>query len=112
MITNRENFKDSLLHRLGQCFHLAKEPQTLSYLPEMLIRTLKDAYRLIHQKEPKNNTPALCSELGIALTAEQSAMLLAWEDAMRSEEKYTGLGIGQKEAIAFTQILQQKIETL
>lgn len=111
MITNRENFKDGLLHRLAQCFHLAEDSKTLSYLPEMLIRTLKDAYRLMHQKEAQNNTPALCFELGISLTPEQGAMLLAWEDAMRGEEKYTGLSIGQKEALAFAQILQRKIET-
>lgn len=112
MITHSACFLDSLRHRLHQCRHLAQGAATLAYVPEITVRTLKDSYRLIFQKEPRSNTPRLCQELGIELSPAQEETLLAWEDALRGEEKYTRLSVHRETALELIRLMEEKLKTL
>ena len=110
MITNKANFAHSLLHRLGQCSHLAQKPETLGYLPEIIIRSLRDAYRLIADRDPHNNTPALCGELGIPLETVQAQTLLFWEDALTGEVNYATHSVDMDSALALALLLQKRLD--
>ncbi|MGL5722315.1 MAG: hypothetical protein ACRCY4_07950 [Brevinema sp.] len=91
MIPNKIHFKEALLTRLENCSQLVENPQTLSYAPEILLRTLRDSFRLVTEDFASAGVLDLCERLNLEISPTLKQELLAWEDGLRSPQKYAEL---------------------
>ncbi|MGL5721683.1 MAG: hypothetical protein ACRCY4_04710 [Brevinema sp.] len=107
MILNKVHFKEALLTRLENCTSLMENPQTLSYAPEILLRTLRDSFRLITEDFASAGVLDLCNQLNLDLSPTLKQELLAWEDSLRSPQKYAELKPNPQLLLDFTSLLKK-----
>ena len=109
MILNKAHFKEALLTRLEACPKLVENPQTRAYLPEILLRTLRDSFRLVAEDSPSAGALELCERLNLTISLVLKEEILAWEDGLRTPQKYSELNPSPSLILEFMEILKKTL---
>ena len=109
MILNKVHFKEALLARLEECSKLAENPQTLGYIPEILLRTLRDSFRLVAEDSPSAGAIELCERLSLSISPALREEILALEDGLRTPQKYSELKPSPHLLLEFMQIIKKTL---
>ncbi|MGL5254103.1 MAG: hypothetical protein ACRC9L_03720 [Brevinema sp.] len=111
MIPNKLYFRETLIARLDISPKLIETPQTCIYLPEILLRTLRDSFRLITGDFASAGALELCEQLNLTLSDSLKQEILIWEDALRTPQKYAELVPSPSLILEFSAALKQSLLT-